>query len=552
MFRTTLLGLGLAAAAQAAAAQATLRPLGELDPAPAIVDELLADTDGDGRVELLLLAADGSVLRHGLDASGAFVARGSWALPDPAHSLLDVADLLPRPGVELVVVDSTGATALAWPAAGEPTRTALPRRARCTLRTGTPQLRRFLQDLDQDGRLDLLLPTLQGVLPFQQEAPDADGALRFRALPLLPVPVAVTTDRAGPALDDDHQGGLTVPRIETTDLNGDGRPDLLTQSGSRRGFHLQAADGTFQPPLELDLEQFVDSTPKATLAPGATVVLGDRQLLQRGDVDGDGIPDFVIAHRRKVWTFLGGKGGPQFTKARTQAVADDTSAMLVLDLDDDQRADLLTFQVQVPGVGALLLGLVQSIDISIRAVGHRSEANGFAAAPAWRRTLVLRIPPLLSLLSRQDELVQRFTDVLGKARLGASGALLQPASHDLVQVTEDGSALELHADTKPQPGLDSRTGRRLLRELLFDDPNPVFDLDRILDLVSGLVSGRQQRLVGDAAVAATVPLRPTADWRTTRLLVGDFDGRPGDELLVVHQRTGAERSRAYVLLGAAR
>jgi hypothetical protein len=333
----------------------------------------------------------------------ALQALGTRVLRDPTHTLLTFADVAPAPGTELVVADRHGTAWLPWPTseggpAPEPQRLAA--RARFTVRVDVPSLGAFVRDLDGDGRLDLLLPTLQGCQPFVQERPAADdasarGEPRFRAMPVVPVPVQITAGDDARSLDDERQGGLSIPPIETVDLNGDGKPDLLSRADMRRAFHLQAADGTFLPPLELDLEQFQDSTPKAALAPGATAVLGDRQHLQRGDVDGDGIPDFVIAHRRKVWTFLAGRGGPQFTKARTQAVADDVSAMLLLDLDEDRSADLLTFQVQVPGVGALVLGLVAGIDIDIRAVGYRSEAGAFAGTPAWRRTVTLRVPALL-------------------------------------------------------------------------------------------------------------------------------------------------------------
>ena len=532
-----------------AMAQGTI--LGAVDPAAPIVGEALADTDGDGRAELVLVAANGQLLRFSLDAaSGAnattMLARGTLQLQDPTHSLLAFADLDPSPGVELVVADGTGTSWLPWPATdgSPPAPRALVRRARCTLRTDQPQLRPFVQDLDHDGRLDLLLPTLQGVLPFVQEPPQADGAPRFRALPLLAVPVGTDVDAGGPDLDDEYEGELRVPQIETADLNGDGRPDLLTRDGQRHAFHLQGGDSGFRAPIEVDLAQFVDSTPKAAVAPGATFVLGDRQLLQRGDIDGDGIPDFVIAHRRKLWTFLASKDGPQFTKARTQAVADDTSGMLVVDLDEDRRADLLTFQVQVPSVGALLLGMVQSIDLDIRAVGYRSGDTGFVGTPAWRRTITLRIPSLLSLLSRQEELVQRFVDIVGKAQLSARGSFTAAAAPELVLVRAAGKALDCCTTTNAPRDLGSAAGRRLLRELLFEDPNPVFDLERLFGLLAGLVAQQQDQTVTAPTPLASATLRDPLQWRPVRLLCGELDARPGQEVVVVYAAVADERRRA--------
>ena len=509
-----------------------------LQPEGPVLATLTADTDGDGRVELILVGKDGIVTRHGLDAKGALVRRGGATLRDPSHSLLAVADIHPEPGEELVVCDANGTSWIRWPADdviapadGQP----LVRRARNQLRVDRPRVSSFVQDLNLDGKMDVLLPTLQGVQPFLQEAPAADGTVQFRAMGMLPVRAQARVGAEGAGSDPELQGAVVIPQILTSDLNGDGRPDLLTRERSKRSFHLQAEDGTFREPIEVDIEQFEDSTPKATVAPGETVVLGDRQLLQRGDVDGDGIPDFVVAHRRKVWTFLSSKEGPQFQKARTQAVADDVSAMLVVDLDDDRMADLLSFQVQLPGIASLILGLVQSIDIDIRAVGYRSENGAFAGTPKWRRTVTLRIPPILSLLGKQQELVQKFTEVVSKARLGVRGGFLGKGRRDLALLGTDGKSLELYSTDGEGPTLDSASGRKLLRRLLFEDPNPLFDLDRIFSVVSGILDDQAGGLVGDRKPVATIPLRDAKEWRVADLLVGSFDGAARDGLVVVYE-----------------
>lgn len=521
-----------------------------VEPGAPIVASLVADTDGDGREELLLVEREGHVVRWAATAEGTFVVTGRARLRDPVHTLLAVADLDPRPGVELVVADGLGTGHVVWGGAdgaegadgtnGEGEIRTLVRRARCTLRLGFPQVTPFVQDLDRDGRLDLLLPALTGVQPFLQEAADAGGAPAFRALPTLPVDVEVLLGERTAGRDQELEGRLVVPQIETADLDGDGRPDLLTHDEMRHGFHLQTEAGTFAPPIEVDLAQFVDSTPKATLAPGSTVVFGDRQLLQRGDVDGDGIPDFVIAHRRKVWTFLGGKDGPQFTKARTQAVADDVTAMLVLDVDEDSRADLLAFQVQLPSVGSLLLGLVRSLDVDIKAVGYRSEGGGFAATPAWRRVLTLRVPPLLSLLSRQEELVRRFADVVAKARVGVRGRFSAAATRsELALLHADGAALELFEVADGAPSLAGARGRRLMMRLLFEDEDTVFDLDRLFAVTSGLLDDVAGGLVGDRQPTARAPLRDPGVWRVVDLLPAELDGAAPGELIVGYERVDA-------------
>ncbi|HZN39891.1 MAG TPA: VCBS repeat-containing protein [Planctomycetota bacterium] len=536
--------------APAAAAQQSV--LARLEPKSEVVIEFLADTDGDGRAELVLVAADGQLDRHGLRAQNggsAFAPMGTLRLRDPAHSLLACRDIGPAPGLELVVADSRGTVWLPWPDAnGTPEPRSLARAARFLLRIDRPLEAPFVQDLDHDGRLDLLLPTLQGCTPFLQQQP-ADGAtgLEFRALAPLSLPVQVNLDASNGTLDDEHQMSLVIPQVETVDLNGDGRPDLLTHDGDKYGFHLQRASGGFGPPIEVDVMQFRDSTPSAVMAPGSTLVLGDKPMLQRGDVDGDGIPDFVIAHRRKVWTLLATTAGPQFTKARTQAVADDVSGMFLIDLDEDRRADLLSFQVQLPGIGSLLLGLVQSIDIDIKAVGYRSEGGAFANIPAWRRTVTLRIPPLLSLLSKQEEIVQRFLGILSKARQSVRGAFVSQTANDVALVSTDGALLELFPMTEA-PTLGSAAGRRKLRDLLFDDPDPVFDIDRVFGLISGLLDQRAASLTGDAKSVASIQLRDRAAWRLLKLLAANLDGTRSDEVVAVYENVATPALRAYDVL----
>ena len=541
-----LLLAATASSVAASAARAQVEAFGSIGPSNEIVAEQLADTDGDGARELLVLFRSGRMQRwrmtRSADGSGASLLSldGELQLRDPSHALVACRDVTSAKGEEVVVADLRGAFVYAFAASGEksPDPVLLSRNARCSLRTGFPQWSPFVQDCNGDGLLDLVVPTRQGCTPFVQRA--AGAVPEFVRMEDLSLPVGANAQRGGPELDEEHEGSVVVPAIETEDLNGDGKKDLLTRDGKKRAFRMQGEDGLFSRRIEVDLAQFEDSTQKAEVALGSTAVIGDDQQIQRGDVDGDGIPDFVIAHRRKVWTFLATKDGPQFEKARTQAVADDVTGMLLLDLDEDKRSDLLAFQVQLPSVGALLLGLVKSIDIDVRAVGYRSAKDGFESLPQWRRTVTLRIPPLLSLLSKQEEIVQRFTDIVQKARPAARGAFTKVGSRDVAMANADGTQLQVFAAGTAAPELASAEGKRMLRRLLFEDPDPVFDLERIFSLLSGAIDKRQARLLGDGAEKGSAKLRDPLKWSLVRLVAADLDGDGIDEILAAYESVPGE------------
>ncbi len=524
---------------QAASLVAQARTVASLEVAGAF-DHRLVDTNGDGAVELVLLHADR--LRRFSLVDVAWRPDGELVVEQPAHTLVTFADVLPTAGEELVAADPRRIATLPW-GDGEPV--VLARRARFRLRVDRPRFAPFVVDLNLDGRLDLMLPSLRGVTPYFRARDREDGRPSFTRLDEVPVRVAVQIDPGSRGLDQELVGSVRIPQIQTEDLNADGRPDMLTREGSLRAFRMQAADGSFAQPIEVDITQFVDSTPRASVEFGSTAVLGDSQQIRRADVNGDGLADHVIAHRRKLWTFLGTAEGPQFRRARTQAVADDVTALLLADLDEDGGADLLTFRVQVPGVASLVLGLVRSIDVEIRAVGYPSEADGFAKKPAWRRTLTLRVPPLLSLLGRQEELIERFTEAISQSRPSARGAFLEAGRDDLAIVTPDGASAALYTSPPPAPKLSTQAGVRLLRRLLFEDEDAVFDVERVFGLLSGFVSLASEQGLDAQQAVATVALRDPGAWRLLSLERAQLDDEPMDELIATYTSTADPAVRAF-------
>ena len=102
----------------------------------------------------------------------------------------------------------------------------------------------------------------------------------------------------------------------------------------------------------------------------------------------------------------------------------------------------------------------------------RRPATARTAEPNWRSNLTIEIPPLLSLMSEAEEIMQRFEDILNKLRISTTGRFLpgDGAEDDLVMVSEDGALLEIWREGGSQSGFFTDRGG-YVRKILFDEPD---------------------------------------------------------------------------------
>jgi hypothetical protein len=533
-------------------ARQDMPPVVRLDPGFELAGHRLVDADGDGRAELIVVGREGNVktLRP-LPREGEASIAGELVLPEPRRTLLDLATF--AGSGYLVAQTPSGTLAYRIESAGRVAArgaTWIPR-ARFGLRLEAPTFTGIVRDVNRDGVDDVVVPSLAGVELWLGSLPADGGDPTFRKAATVTVEVVRWGAHDAEYLSDSLEGSFAIPDVDTRDVNGDGRPDLVVSSEQRRAFHLQRADGAFplEADVEVDLAIFRDTTEAASIQLGGTLTVGDKASYSSRDLDGDEIPDYVIGHRRKVWVFRGTKAGPQFTQpSAILKTAEDVTALLVHPLDEDARADLLLVKVQIPTLATLLRGLFGEWDVRVRALGYRNLGEGkFETSPSLSNELSIRLPGIVGLVKNPERILERFEDVGKRFRTHARGDLDGNAAEDVLLVTEDRKALEVWFQSASEVD-DERTGQRRIREILFDDRQSVWDMERVFAAFGSFAQQRVARLTGGRRADRLVPLRDPEGTRIVELDCADFDGDGADEVVVAYADLGEARSGWFEVL----
>jgi FG-GAP-like repeat len=532
-----LLGLPIRAEDSKSAPSATLRT------GLVHADHRVGDLDGDGIPELLICGQDGKVRvwKRRTDGPGMAAALvGDLDLPEPGRSLLAVGDLVGTGGPPQLLVLSPRGMALhradaggGFRSEGEPLISRRP--PRFTLRLGGPRFAEVLEDLNGDGRLDVIVPHAHEIeLWLNRGVDEADGLPRLSKAAVVRTDLKSTDRVRGSTLSDQLECGFRIPKLEFTDVNGDGRPDLVVSDGDERAFHLQREDGSIprEPDRTLDLDLFRDTTPPAEIRPGRILAAKNRATLSMQDLDADGIPDYVIAHRRKIWVFKGTKDGPRFTEpSDILKTSEDISALLVLPLDEDGRPDLLLLRVLVPNVASILRGFFAEIEVEISAVGYPGRPGPkFTRTPEWKGELRVVLPAISEILKNPQALLSRLEETGSKFRPTVTADFDGDGTLDVALLAEDGSAVELwkvQGDDAPEI-----TGAGL-GSLFFREGEREWTLDRVLTWFGDMAKRRVERLTGGRPPDARIIVRSPGRYRIDAIEAEDFTGSGAAEILIL-------------------
>ncbi len=496
---------------------AKLTPSAEVElPFPAALVRPI-DLDRDGAEEIVVIGQAGEVRVLQVDGTKLIV-RGEFTLPEPTRSIVDFADMNLDGRGDLLVASPAGVVAycsdasgnlLATPRSLAPTRGR--QRAAFDLRTGSPRSSAYSRDLNGDGAADVVIPLGDSCEIWLHHGTKGGEGPCLRRVARVPVQVRRIMSTRAEQLSDVLESTFYIPRLAVRDVNADQREDLLIEDGRRRAWHLQTAEGTIppEPTVKLDLALYRDTTDKAQVRPGRVLAGGDDQIFLARDLDQDGIEDAVIAHRRKVWVFRGGAAGPQFTEpSQILNAADDITALLLSDLDPDGKPDLVMLKVLVPDVASLLLGALTDLEVEVGAVGYRSLGATFEKTPAWRRDLVVRLPPILSILKDPAAIISRFE----AASAGLEPLMMVDLDRDgrpeVVQPEAESRRVQIWMGAKNPDDASATDSDAILRQILFGEESPVWDLDRIVEWVARLAQSERVRRTGPRSADLTLDLAP--------------------------------------------
>jgi hypothetical protein len=422
------------------------------------------------------------------------------------------------------------------------------------VRTGQPTFAPLASDVNGDSRTDLIVPNRSALEVWVQTVSTGENAgIAFTKVATVQVRVLSTEATDDENLSDDLENSLFIPSLQLADVNGDGRADLLVEDGEKRAFHLVRPDGSIPPTpdVSVDLAIFKDTTARGELAFGRTLAGSDRAVYASRDLDGDKIQDAVIAQGRKVWVFHGNAQGPQFTEpSNVLKAADDVTTAMVLQLDDDERPDLLLLKVQVPSLGTILRGLVSTWDVEMNAVGYKNTGERkFDTTPKWRSTITFTVPSILSIAKDPEKLLTRFEDVGRKFRSPAQADFDGDGARDVALVAEDALMLDVWrgAAANAQQGTESTD--ETLRRILFDDANKNWDIDRVVAWLSSFGEQSVTQITGGRQPDARIALRDKKVWRLASLSPGDVDGDGRAEIVLCYEAVDRSGRSVFDVVG---
>ncbi|MBL7008842.1 MAG: VCBS repeat-containing protein [Planctomycetes bacterium] len=447
----------------------------------------VADADGDGRDELLVIADGDSLQRLVHDQDG-----------------LRWETLLPELGA----------------------RNRIPRGHRPA---------DLVRDINGDGRADLVVPLGDRVRLWF-----GSGA-GFVAGPELRMSTSLDLQVGGGGGRRELLGRVSrtmrIPALRMRDLSGDGRPDLLLQDGPGIFQYVAGDDGLpMEPTAEVDLRRFEERLPALSFDAGNIAGLARQGVWEQwADLNLDGADDLIVLAGGTVIIYLGGEHGLDLRRPRDQLpTAGNVLYAFAALVDNDDLPDLVLLRVEDVSLARALTWVVFSFSVDFDLLAYEGLGNGrFSKRPMPQsKTLKVKSPSLLNLFKGRDAADDLRRTVVRLGDLDGDGLRT-----DLVVLDPDGR-LRCWRDLVRDRRVLEEAGSRFLRDLLKRDKT--LDLDA--DTLVGWLLGRASLLVQMAEARPPSFVRPApAGWLLPQAMaIRDFDGDGAEEILVLRRRKPSE------------
>lgn len=332
----------------------------------------LVDVDGDGRTDLIQAVFVDfppretrwvRVYLQREDGSIPVMPDRVWRLP-PGCAAFDLADVLPEPGVELLLLRADGVLIASF-AAAEPVVREVRVKGTATLAAAEDERGLDRARLVWRGLADE--PWLFVPLPGEFIALGIDGETRAR-LRVGTRANYLVPPRPGPVfVESELQVFIDVPILSVGDVNADGRLDIVAASRHDLRVFLRRADGSFPRDADERIALALVSEQDHLRGSGAVRV-------QLADLDLDGRLDLVIsqvagaltdAHTSTSVHLNRGQGwdldAPDWTLETEKAWTADQ----LVDLDEDGRPELVRVEIPMTVMEMIETLVTQAVDARV-------------------------------------------------------------------------------------------------------------------------------------------------------------------------------------------
>lgn len=271
----------------------------------------------------------------------------------------------------------------------------------------------FVRDINGDGLADLVVPGT-GVFHVYLRKSDGTFADPFRIRSEVQMESRLELEGD---LNGEIGQSLKVPLMKLRDVNGDGRRDVVSETGDRLSVYLSLPRGDFpvDPTYSLDLASLPNRLdkfdPDDLDYSNLTGVVAWTFQTMLDDLDGDGVEDLLLREGGKVSFFRGTPTGMDLGRPFQilKSGGNITSATL-RDEDGDGLKDLWLSRVEAVSVGDVFLWLVTSGSLDFEAFIYRNEGRRFSRRPYRKITITIRFPSILRMIGRADEFKDRLEE----------------------------------------------------------------------------------------------------------------------------------------------